>query len=65
MKKVAIVTLSGFSITVLTIILFCWLIGINQHHLPKQYLTALAVAFFAHLAMSWKTVKDLEERGDA
>jgi len=64
-KKVAIVTLSGFSVTVGTVILFCWLIGINQHDLPKQYLTALAVAFIAHLAMSWNAVKDLQERGDA
>lgn len=64
MKKVAIVTLSGFSVTVLTIVHFCWQIGINQHDLPRQYLITLAVALVAHILMSWNAVKDLEERRD-
>ena len=62
LKKVAILTAQGFSVTVCAIVLFSWLIGINQHNFPRQYFTALAASLFAHIIASWITVEDLESR---
>ncbi len=65
MKKVAMVAFTGFSVTLTTLFLFCWLRGIDPHDSYSHYFTTLGVALLVHLLAARGVLRELEDRTDA